>query len=485
MKNGLTSSLIALSALLLVGGPVSAALTSHTLDDGDVRRALEGRLLYDELVSTDRIDVDVDQGIVTLSGTVHTPAERRRAVALARILKGVRSVVDRLEVKPAPRSDDHMRRDVERALLLDPATESYELHAAAHNATVTLTGTVESWAQAQLALEVAENVKGVKNVESRVTVKYPRRWSDTEMAAEITGRLAWDARVDAGLIHVGVKNGRVTLVGSVGSALERAYAAGDARVAGVKAVDPGGLEVEWWARNPMQRDELELRSDEQIADAVKDALRRDPRTVAFQPEVAVREGVVTLSGVVDSLVARRSAARDAIQTVGVTLVRNHLRVRPAQEASDSQIEAAVMRAMRRDPYLDALTVDVSVLRGRTYLSGTVDTGFDRRRAEAVASAVPGVTKVLNALNVMTPVLPRDDRRIREDIQERLFWSPFVNEKQVSVALRDGVATLTGTVDSWNEKMWAEAAARRGGATSVRDDLKVEPEGGMRWLPFSF
>jgi osmotically-inducible protein OsmY len=66
-----------------------------------------------------------------------------------------------------------------------------------------------------------------------------------------------------------------------------------------------------------------------------------------------------------------------------------------------------------------------------------------------------------------------DERIGRSIEERLFWSPFVHGDNIKVSVDGGVATLTGTVGTWLG--WAEAdkAARRSGATTVRNRIRVK------------
>ena len=68
---------------------------------------------------------------------------------------------------------------------------------------------------------------------------------------------------------------------------------------------------------------------------------------------------------------------------------------------------------------------------------------------------------------------KSDWAIREDIEDELVWSPFVDANQVQVAVEDGIATLRGTVDTWSERTAAVNNAYEGGASSVVNDLEVE------------
>lgn len=68
---------------------------------------------------------------------------------------------------------------------------------------------------------------------------------------------------------------------------------------------------------------------------------------------------------------------------------------------------------------------------------------------------------------------KPDREIVEDIENQLRWSPFVDEDEVTVTVEDGVATLTGRVDTWSERSAAEENAIEGGAHEVRNLLDID------------
>ena len=487
-------------ALVLVGAPsVRAAATRdqarpdtdlaatapvHQVSDRDIKDAIEQQFLMDDTVPFHSTDVTVSSGIVTLGGTADTLLAQQRAVQLARAIKGVRAVVNEITVRPVSRPDADLRLDVERALLSDPAASAYGIRVSIKNGVATLDGKVDSWQEKQLAQRVVEGVRGIRGVESRLTIEMSSVRPDQEMAAEIRERLRWDARVDDGLITTKVEGGKAILSGAVGSALERAYAIGDAWVAGIHKVDGSGLDVEWWARDRMRRAKYVIKTDGQVRQAVADALLYDPRVLSFNPQVTVENGIVTLSGVVDNLEARRAAAIDARNTVGALSVHNHLRVRPASALTDSEITQKVEQALRRDPIVDHLGIGVTTYDGEVTLMGDVSSWLESRRAEGIASRTPGVIEVENRLDVTNPVSLLSDREIQSDIEDELLWSPFVDSNEVHVAVNGGVATLTGTVDTWAEYGWASQGAREGGAVRVRNELKVRDVRGALASPHS-
>ncbi len=208
---------------------------------------------------------------------------------------------------------------------------------------------------------------------------------------------------------------------------------------------------------------------------------------------------VILRGTVDNLRAKRAAAQDARNTVGVLNVKNRIKVRPDEPVNDAEIEEKVTAALVRDPYVEGYEITVDVTNGVVDLYGTVDTYFEKSQANEAVSSVRGVILVDNNLIVRNDYVPYlydpylDDRypydydwydysprfptasdlRIKTDIEDELWWSPFVDSDDVTVTVDAGEATLTGTVDSWTEYNAAENNAYEGGAIYVDNDLTVK------------
>lgn len=447
------------------------------------------------------IDIQSSEGIVTLSGKVNNIMAKERAVRVAETVKGVRGVVNQIEVADTGRTDDEIRDDVRAALLVDPATDSWEINAQVDNGEVTLKGEVESWQEKQLATKVAKSVRGVRGIDNKIDINYRMDRPDSEIQAEIAERLRWDTLVDDALIDVDVKNEKVTLTGTVGSAAEKRQARLDAWVTGVEDVDASDLEVEAWARDKrFRKDKYVQKSDKEIKDAVKDALLYDPRVLSFNVDVSVDNGVVRLSGVVDNLKAKRSAVHTARNVVGVWRVKNRIDVRPSTP-SDGAIADKIRKGLMRDPYVERFDVSVWVDNGEANLSGTVDSYFEKAQAGDIAASVYGVIEVDNNIKVgadydvltYDPYVDDDwylydydwyvypnaysptktDWEIHEDIADELWWSPYVDRDEVTITVDDGVATLTGEVDTWYERQTATENAYEGGAVAVDNDLKID------------
>lgn len=494
---------IVILSLFLMAGPLAARTAqaaTQDFGDLDVLEAVEKELIADPGVLLNNIDVTVAQGIVTLSGTVNNILAKDRATRVAETVKGVRSVVNRIEVDPVVvRSDMELARDVEDALLMNAATESYEIRVSSADGMVTLRGTVDSWKERRLAGIVAKGVRGVTGLENQIEVIIPEERTDPEIREEVQKALRWDELVDHVLIDVRVNEGHVTLSGVVGSAAEKRKALIDAHVTGVKSVDGSQLEVKYWARNEdLRKDKYVVKSDQAVHDAVEDALMYDPRVSGLDVTTRVEDGIVTLRGNVDDLMEKQAAEHDALNTVGVLSVKNRLRVRPDEPVQDWEVEQRANAALTRDPYLEPYEITVEVTGGTASLYGEVDSYFEKTQAEDVVSSVEGIWVVDNKIRVdyhrdyltfdpyvddrylsdydwyrPEPVYPKmDDAKIEDEIKGELWWSPFVDSDDVEVTVNNGRVTLTGEVDSWSEYSAAGRNAYEGGATWVDNDLEV-------------
>lgn len=471
-------------------------------NDQKISDQVDDELLYDQAVLSHKIDVDTNQGIVRLTGDVNNLLAKRRAAKIAQSVRGVRAVVNDIEVSvSSARSDTAIQSRIENALLIDSATESYEVTPTVDNGHATLKGTVDSWQEKQLSEKVAAGVHGVTGVTNSIEVEYASNRSNSEIENEIRKILKWDIYVpNDPMITVEASDGEVTLSGTVGSLAEKTRAFSRAWVAGVTSVDHSKVDVEGWTADPKTRnDAFADVADEEIRDAVIDAMLYDPHVNSFNVRAEVFSGIVTLRGKVDNLKAKRQAAQNARNTVGVHSVQNRLKVRLTDNfPADEMVEERIEDALIQNPYVQSYEITTVVDNGLVDLYGTVDSFFEKSQAEEAASNVRGAVVIDNNIVVTNSTIPYvydpyvDDfdydykwnrfdasthlklnSEIKDDIESELFWSPFVDSDQVSVKVDDGTATLTGTVDSWSERLSAEENAMEGGADNVINNLSVQ------------
>ncbi len=501
VKEQIRSALFTLS-LILFGSLVFAQETEERLSDENITNRIETELMFQAEIPSYWVDVKTTDGIATLTGSVNNLLAKDKAEKVAMAVKGVEGVINQITVDPPFRSDKAIESDVEDALLDNPATDSYELDVAVADAAVTLSGEVQSWQEKQLAAYVAKGVRGVQDIQNNIKVVYAEQRPDIEIKREIQASIDNNIRLEPHLITVEVNDGAVTLSGKVGSVNEKRQLESYAWTTGVQDVQTEQVEIVEWAREDyLKKSVVQMRSDEDIREAVKLALLYDPRVMSFKPEVNVNDGVVTLSGVVDNLRAKRAAEADVRTISGVTNVRNNLKVRPESVPEDGKLATNVNEAFVRDAAVERFEIDVEADNGVVTLRGEVDNYYEKYRAGDLASEVKGVVEVNNNIEVETEskynyyypygwnsyypspyiypdnyyTYPLTDAQIKENIEDELWWSPFVNENEVKVEVESAVATLTGTVNSYEEKDAAVENAYEGGADAVVDRLEVQEQ----------
>ncbi|HEY4188014.1 MAG TPA: BON domain-containing protein [Polyangia bacterium] len=478
-------------SLLVIPRGVEAADARPQLSDPAITAVVEAGLRYDRGVAPNTVDAGSSHGIVTLSGAVSNLLAKERAVAIAESIRGVRGVVDRITVTPVLRSDRDIRDAVLMMLSHDPATASYHVSASVKNAVATLAGVVDSYAAKRLAVRLAKGVKGMKDVRDDLTIDYARKRSDEQIAADARARLAWDLWLNGDSIKTAVKGGAVTLSGLVGSAVGKSRAYDDAWVNGVTAVDDAALEVDPRLRDDARhRPNFAVKTDGDIKAAVEAAFQLDPRVSRHVPDVSVEGGGVILTGTVENLKAKASAEQDAHDIGGVWRVDNLIKVRPQGPVVDVDMEKQLKTMLAWDPSLDGSAIDVAVINRVAYLTGAVDSRYEMVEAEEDASRVEGLLWVRNRLKVepdqvvaydrpysdyhawpyyrspfprsveLGPPPYPSDAEIKAGVVRALFWSPFVAGDTITVTVHGGVATLSGTVDSWIGWREADEDARR-------------------------
>lgn len=217
-----------------------------------------------------------------------------------------------------------------------------------------------------------------------------------------------------------------------------------------------------------------MRTDTAIQKDIIDELKWEPSLQNEDIGVAVRDGVVTLAGFVESYASKWKAERVASRVKGVKAVANDLEVKLPTSSSraDPDIARAAVDALRWNILVPHDRIQVKVEKGWLTLEGDVDWHFQREEAERAVRNLTGVKGVSNLITVHARATPTD---VKLKIKDALERGAEFDADRITVELEGNKAILRGTVRSFAEKRDAERAARNApGITDVENDLVVEP-----------
>lgn len=219
-----------------------------------------------------------------------------------------------------------------------------------------------------------------------------------------------------------------------------------------------------------------MRKDEMIKTDVVRQMQWDNRIDASKVKVAVDNGHVTLTGSAPTYTAKRAAADDAWLVTGVKSVTDETTIKYPSTLtlpSDDEIRANVKNSLLWDPDLASYKMSTDVTNGWTTIEGTVDSLWEKVRAENEVRRTHGVIGVTNKLAVV-PTEKISDERIGQDVADAIDRNFNVDVDKITVTVNDGAVTLTGTVPSWTAKTAAyRSALYTQGTINVENDIIVD------------
>jgi len=408
--------------------PAAEEAVAEMPSDAEIAQHIQTRLQRDPAVTADNLRVEVAEGVAVVRGEVPHLLEAERAMRLAEGVRGVTQVMTDIQVgvEEERRSDEELREDVLQALQEDAATGRYDLEVTARDGRVTVAGSVASREELNLVRRVARDVEGVESVNHAITIGY-------------------------------------ALSGSTQRGVEQTT-----------------------EEEPEQAESGEERSDEQIADDIRRRLEWDAYVDARRIEVSVENGEVTLSGNVISPAERTNAVYRAWVRGVEAVDGDALEVapgaamepvdRPRAPRTDDEIREAVERSIRETARVSPFEIEVQVEDGVVTLIGAVDHVEARREAGDAARRVSGVLHVEDTITVVAGDTRTEDEQLRTAARAALMRNPHLSRANIDVDVIDGVASLTGEVESTYARALADnAVGRVRGILDVENRLEVAPE----------
>jgi osmotically-inducible protein OsmY len=200
----------------------------------------------------------------------------------------------------------------------------------------------------------------------------------------------------------------------------------------------------------------------------------DPSIDASAVGVAVKDGVVTLSGSIASYWQKKEAERVAKRVAGVKAVAEDLTIKlpGTAERSDADIAQSVVTGLRFNVAVPHDRIQITVENGWVTLEGEVEWQYQKSVAESAIKYLMGVKGVTNSISIKPRVSAAD---VKAKIESAFARRAQLNANQIRVESSDNKVILRGSVHSWDEKDQAEQAAWGApGVTKVENDVIVSP-----------
>jgi len=220
-----------------------------------------------------------------------------------------------------------------------------------------------------------------------------------------------------------------------------------------------------------------MKTDAELQQHVMDELKWEPTIHAAEIGVAVKDGMVTLSGSVDSYGKKWAADRAAKRVFGVKAVTEEIKVTLAgsYRRADKDIAQSATKVLDWNLWVPSDRVKVMVQDGRITLSGDVDWYYQKERAEDAVRHMIGVVGVTNLIIIKPPVPTVKAFEVKNGIEDALKRNARLlrDAEKIRVEVSGSKVILRGSVGSWADYEEAEYAAYCAlGVSEVENRLTV-------------
>ena len=394
-------------------------VTPSYRSDTDISNAVRRRILNIAVIQSQWLSVTTKDGVVTLSGTVDSYPQEDQAKLLASEVRGVKDVANNISTKwHSTRSDLEIKTDVIAVLDRDVYLTDMPITVTVQDGTVSLSGKVGNAYEKDRAANDVRWIGNVADVKNNLTVEwYEYRGvkkdnetpTDEVLKQSVRKSLDQDSRLIADQITIRVSSGEVTLDGSVYSHYEKGIADRD-----VKNV----VGFAWLRNNLIVRGDE--REDWAVSDDVDFNLDTDAVTEGFGLDVSVKNGVVTLTGKVNSWFQWDHAYDVASRVRGVKSVIDNIKVSEANDTNgtnwkkDANLVKSIKSRMLSDwtTWWVADKINVTVRSGVATIEGDVNTWKEREEAGDRALRTYGISEIDNRLTVKGVAYPWDQHQYK-------------------------------------------------------------------------
>lgn len=216
-----------------------------------------------------------------------------------------------------------------------------------------------------------------------------------------------------------------------------------------------------------------MKTDIQIQKDVMEEILWEPFLNASQIGVSVKNGIVTLSGQVDSYSKKLAAEKAAKKVAGVKAIAEDIQigVSPVYNKTDTEIAEAIVNALKWHTAVQDEKIKIKVENGFVTLDGEVEWEYQRNYAKRAIENLAGVRAVYNLITVKPQL---SSSALKQKISAAFHRSATIDAEHVVADVIGKKVLLSGTVRSYAEKEDAETAAWNApGITEVENKIEIE------------
>ncbi len=215
-----------------------------------------------------------------------------------------------------------------------------------------------------------------------------------------------------------------------------------------------------------------MKTDSELKRDVQAELKWDASINETEVGVAVKDGIVTLTGYLDTYAQKIAAEKAAKRVLGVKAVVQEIEVKilSGDKRTDVDIAKAALDSLKWDSSVPKDSVIVKVDNGWVTLEGSVQWNYQKEAAKRAVQHLKGVKSVTNIITIKSAVEPS---KVKENIKKTFERNAALDAEEINVSVDGHKVTLSGTVKSWDEERQAkEAAWSAPGVWEVVDNLSI-------------
>lgn len=218
-----------------------------------------------------------------------------------------------------------------------------------------------------------------------------------------------------------------------------------------------------------------MKSNQELQTDVQNAIKREPLLNAAEIGVTAKDGVVSLTGLVDNYLKKIEAESAAKKVIGVRALVENIEVKFPNSWSKTDVEIAneVLTGLKNNWSIPNDKITVKIENGWVTLEGELPWNYQKEVAKDSVIYLAGVKGVTNNIKIKSE---SHDAIEKKDVEDAIHRSWSVDDSDINVSVTGTTVTLTGTVDSWYQKEEAGRIAwKTSGIWHVKNELVVDYE----------